>query len=107
MNFSTLRVSAYSRLGTYYIFTISASVVCFFCNKAINGSNKTQRCNKARFLLNTQQKTLSLESLLLVLIQFFFGGGRGAYLNLSERGSGVGRGWALIRGWVRINFFCL
>ena len=38
---STLRVSAYSRLGTYYIFTISASVVCFFCNKAINGSNKT------------------------------------------------------------------
>ena len=33
--------------------------------------------------------------------------GRGAYLNLSEMGSGVGRGWALIRGWVRINFFCL
>ena len=83
-------MSAYLRLGTYYIFTISASVVCFFCNKAINGSNKTQRCNKARFLLNTQQKTLSLESLLLVLIQFSLGGvGRGAYLNLSE-GEGVG-----------------
>ena len=41
LHISTLRVSAYSRLGTYYIFTISASVVCFFCNKAIYGSNKT------------------------------------------------------------------
>ena len=28
----------------------SASVVCLFCNKTINGDNKTRRFNKARFL---------------------------------------------------------
>ena len=27
----------------------SASVVCLFCNKTINGNNKTRRCNKAGF----------------------------------------------------------
>ena len=37
----------------------SASVVCLFCNKTINGNNKTQRCNKARFLQNTLKKTPS------------------------------------------------
>ena len=26
----------------------SASVVSLFCNKTINGNNKTRRCNKAR-----------------------------------------------------------
>ena len=41
---------AYSRLGAYWIFSISASVVCLFCNKTMNGNDKTQRCNKARFL---------------------------------------------------------
>ena len=28
----------------------SASVACLFCNKTINGNNKTRKCNKARFL---------------------------------------------------------
>ena len=28
----------------------SASVVCLFCNKTINGNNKTRRCNKTEFL---------------------------------------------------------
>ena len=36
-------------------------------------------------------------SLLIVLIQFFYGG----------RGNEEGWGWALIRGWALINFFCL
>ena len=83
---------------------ISASVLCLFCHKTINGNNKMQRCNKARFLSNNQKKTLSLGSLLLVLIQFFGGWERegggvsvGAYLSLSGRR----------RGWVLINFFCL
>ena len=34
------------------------------------------------------------------------GVGGGAYLSLSERGRRVGWGWALIRGWAHINFFC-
>ena len=28
----------------------SASAVSIFCNKTVNGNNKKQRCNKARFL---------------------------------------------------------
>ena len=43
-----------------------------------------------------------------------FGGGREkrggvevvAYLSLSGSGREVGCGWALIRGWVLINFYC-
>ena len=34
-------------------------VVCLFCNKIINGNNKTGRWNKARFLENTLKKTPS------------------------------------------------
>ena len=56
LNFWTLRVGAYSRwalirgwaLIKFSVF--SASVVCLFCNKTINGTDKTRRCNKARFL---------------------------------------------------------
>ena len=37
LNFWTLRVGAYSRLGAYYIFAIIVSVVYLFGNKTING----------------------------------------------------------------------
>ena len=50
LNFWTLRVGAYSRWALIKFSTFSASVVCLFCNKTINGKNKTRRCNKARFL---------------------------------------------------------
>ena len=56
LNFWTLRVGAYSRWALIRgwalikFSTFSASVVCLFCNKTINGKNKTRRCNKARFL---------------------------------------------------------
>ena len=56
LNFWTVRVGTYSRwalirgwaLIKFSVF--SASVVCLFCNKTINGNDKTRRCNKARFL---------------------------------------------------------
>ena len=44
----------------------SASVVCLFCNKIINGNNKKRRCNKARFLLNALKKTLSSGGSLII-----------------------------------------
>ena len=47
---------------------------------------------------------------MLVLIPFLGGGrgkGVGAYLSLSGSGRVVGWGWALIRGWALIKFFCL
>ena len=56
LNFWTLRVGAYSRWALIRGWALikfsafSASVVCLFCNKSINGNDKTRRCNKARFL---------------------------------------------------------
>ena len=59
-------------------------------------------------------RTLRLRGgLLLVLIQFQFQcyyhsngwGGRGRLFQFDWEGEGVG--WALIRGWALINFFCL
>ena len=59
-------------------------------------------------------RTLRLrESLLLVLIQFQFQslyhssrwGGGGRLFGFDWEGEGLG--WALIRGWAFINFFCL
>ena len=56
LNFWTLGVGAYSRWvlirgwAPIKFSVFSASVVCLFCNKTINGNNKTRRCNKARFL---------------------------------------------------------
>ena len=56
LNFWTLRVGAYSRWALIRGWALikfspfSASVVCLFCNKTINGNNKTRRCNKASFL---------------------------------------------------------
>ena len=101
LNFWTLRVGAYSR---WALIKISASVVCLFCYKTINGNNKLRRCNKARFLSNTQEKTLSSGKSLISTYSIFLGRGEsekgdgmrvGAYLSLSGRR----RGWALIRGW--------
>ena len=112
LNFCTLRVGANSRWALIRgwalikFSTFSARVVCLFCNKTITGNNKTRRGNKARFLLNTLKKTPSWGSLLLVLIQFWgVGVGLVAYLSLS--GSVREVGWALIRGWALITFFCL
>ena len=68
--------------------SFSASEVCLFCNKTINGNNKTRRCNKARFLLNTLKKTQSLGHSLIGTYSIFWGvgGGRavGAYLSLRK-----------------------
>ena len=57
LNFWTFRVGAYSRwallrgCALIKFSPFSASVLeCLFCNKIINGNNKTRRCNKARFL---------------------------------------------------------
>ena len=122
LNFWTLRVGAYSRWALIRgwalikFSTFSTSVVCLFCNKTINSNNKTRRCNKARFLWNTLQKTPSSGKSLINtysilggwggagrLFEFEWeweGGGEGAYLRL-----GAYWRWALIRGWalIRIN----
>ena len=56
LNFWTSRVGAYSSWAPIRgwvlikFSTFSVSVVYVFCNKTINGNNKTRRCNKARFL---------------------------------------------------------
>ena len=53
LNFWTLRVGAYSRWSLIRGWALikfsafSASVVCLFCNKTINGNDKTRRCDKA------------------------------------------------------------
>ena len=81
------QVCAYSRQVAYSIFLLfssfSASLVCLFCEKTINGKNKTRRCNKdSRFCKLLWRKLRLRGSLLLVLIQFQWVVG--------------GRGWALI-----------
>ena len=110
----------------------STSVVCIFCKKTVSSNNKTERCNKTRFLQNTLKKTLSSGKSQISTYSFFGGGsgkGVGAYLSLSgiEREVGWGGGgrlfeagrpltfsafrmgaysrWALIQGWalIRIN----
>ena len=66
LNIWILRVGAYSRwaliLGWARIkfSSFSASVLCLFCNKTINGNNKTRRCNKARFLLASPQTSFGI-----------------------------------------------
>ena len=59
LNFWTLWVGDYSRWALIKFSPFSTSVVCIFCNKTINGNNKTRRCNKATFLQNTLKKTPS------------------------------------------------
>ena len=71
----------------------SRSVTCIFCNKTVNGNNKTRRCNKARFLQNTLKKTPSSGKSVISTYSFWGGGrcnGVGAYFSLSGSGSGVG-----------------
>ena len=98
---------AYSRWALIKFSPFSARVACLFCNKS-------QRCNKARFLYNTLKKTPSLGKVSSSSYSIF-------YLNLSGRGRGVGWAerlltfsafrmgvysrWALIRSWapIRIN----
>ena len=93
-----------------------------FCNKTINANNKTRRCNKARFLLNTLKKTPSSGKSLIRITQVG-GVGVSAYLSLTGRRRGgrlfeaerlltfsafrIGAysKWAQIRVWalIRIN----
>ena len=105
----------------------SRSVTCIFCNKTVNGNNKTRRYNKARFLQNPLKKTPSSGKSVISTYSFLGGGrcnGVGAYFSLSGSGRGWGRGrrlfeagclltfsafrtgaysrWALIRGWALI-----
>ena len=59
----------------------STNVVCIFCNKAVNGNNKTRRYNKARFLQNTLKKTSSSGKSLSSTYSFFgVAGGSGRAL---------------------------
>ena len=69
------------------------SATCIFCNKTVNGNNKTRRCNKARFLQNTLKKTSSSGKSVISTYSFLGGGrckGVGAYFSLSGSGRGVG-----------------
>ena len=101
LNFWTLRVGAYSRWALIRGWALikfspfSTSVVCIFCNKTVNGNNKTRRCNKATFLQNTLKKTPSSGKSLVSTYSFLRG--VGAYLSLSESGREVGWRWALIK----------
>ena len=98
----------------------SRSVTCIFCNKTVNGNNKTGRCNKARFCKTLWRKLRLRASLWLVgewaPISVWVGvgggwgrGGRlfeaGRLLTFSANRMGAYSRWALIRGWalIRIN----
>ena len=81
INFWTLRVGTNSRWALIRGWVLikfspfSTSLVCLFCNKAINGNNKTQRSNKAWFLQNTLTKKLRIrENIFLSLIWVWVGG---------------------------------
>ena len=85
--------------------------MCLFCNKTINGNSKTQIFNKAKVIIEYSEEI----SVFRLRTYSIFGewegkeGGVavGAYLSLSESRREVGWRWALIRGWVLINFFFL
>ena len=68
LNIWTLRVGGYSRWALIRGWALikfssfSASVVCLFCTKTINGNNKTRRCNKARFLLASRRRPLGFQT---------------------------------------------
>ena len=104
LNFWTFRVGAYSRWVLIKFSPFSASVVCLFCNRKIDGNNKTRRCNKARFLSTTLKKTPSSGKSLIsaysisisisLSLKWVGSGGEGRpYLCLiGRRGGGVGVG---------------
>ena len=104
LHFWTLRVSGYSRWALIRGWALikcspfSASEVCFFCNKTINGNNKCEEVTKQGFC-----KILSEKSFIRIHSAQVGGVGVSAYLSLIGRR----RGWAFIRGWALINFFCL
>ena len=89
---------AYSRWALIKFSPFSARVTCLFCNK-------TQRCNKARFLKNTLKKTPSSGKVSCSSYSIFFGGGRGKgggrLFEFEWEREGGGLGWALIK------VFCL
>ena len=85
-------MGAYSRWALIKFLPFSASEVCLLCNKTINGSNKKQRCNKVSVKYSEENSVFRRVSYYL-LLEFVW--------------EGVGWGWALIQGWVLINFFCL
>ena len=101
LNFWTLRVGAYSRWALIRGWALikfspfSRSVTCIFCNKTVNGNDKTRRFNKARFLQNTLKITPSSGKCVISTYSFLRGGrykGVGAYFSLSGSGRGWGRG---------------
>ena len=67
------------------------SATCIFCNKTVNGNNKTRRCNKARFLQNTLKKTSSSGKSVISAYSFLRGG----------RCKGGGRLFQFEREWGR------
>ena len=79
LNFWTLRVGAYSRWALIRGWALikfssfSTSVVRIFCNKTVNGNNKTRRCNNAMFLQNTLKKTPSSGKSLVSTYSFLKG----------------------------------
>ena len=87
--------------------TFLASVVYLFCNKTINGNNKTRRCNKARSLQNTLKKTPSSVKYLISTYSIFEGRGEGEgggglfeagrFLTFSAFRMSAYSRWALIR----------
>ena len=83
--------------------TFLASVVYLFCNKTINGNNKTRRCNKARSLQNTLSSGKSLISTYSIFEGRGEGGGGGGlfeagrFLTFSAFTMSAYSRWALIR----------
>ena len=101
---STLRVGAYlrwaltRRWALIKLSTFSASVVCLFCNKTINGNNKTQRCNKKQsFYKILWRKLLLREVSYYYLFNFFKVGG----------GKGLGWVWHLFKAGRLLTFSAL
>ena len=91
LNLWTLRVGTYSRWALIKFSPFSRSVTCLFCNKTVNGNNKTRRSNKARFPQNTLKKTPSSGNSVISTYSFLGGGrckGVGAYFSFSGRGVG-------------------
>ena len=74
---------------------------------------KREEVTKQGFCLKYSEENFVFEQVCYKYAMFFEwemkGGlvGVGAYLSLSLSAREVGWGWALIRGWALMNFFCL